>query len=564
MLGTRIFRGMVPRLSDRLLAGENAQLARDCWLDRGHPTPVPALERVPGVGIFGASVKTIFRYDGTEANGDMRFLAFNDDVDVVRSPVINDTLTRVIWSGDVRAGETADNAKVKHTSTRILQQGGGFSSGSRPSFRHLGVPAPDTAPTVALGDFTEEDDNLVAENQTWVYTWVTDMNEEGPPSSPSAVVTRGFNTDGSLRPATVTLPATAPANTGVTHARLYRSAGTDFLRVGQDIAVTTNVSVTDNNLTSSLGEVLITDNWDPPPDGLQGVTVLHNGILAGFKGRDIYFSVPYQPHAWPTDYIITVDSDIVGIGGYGVNIVVGTKGRPHIISGDDPSVAAAQQLELDQSCASKKSIAWIDRQGIVYASNEGLILVGPGGAQFVSTQWYDRDDWQKLGPETMTGAYHDGMYIAFSDGKATAFSESEAPVEIIDAGIRTVYQDRDQDKLYVIMADRYLAEWKTTEEGATMRTMTWRSKLHVAPGQAFSAAQVFCDEEAVFRLYAAGSASAIDYDSPVFQKVVGATEINRPFRLPVTMGIHTHWVYEVVSQGAVYEVRIGSMRDMAG
>jgi len=508
-----------------------------------------------------ASVRTIFRYDGTEADGDMRFLAFNHDVDVVRAPVINDTLTRVIWSGDVRAGETAANARVKHTSTRILQ--GTSFSGGQPQFRNLGVPAPDSAPTIALGDFTEEDENQTAENQTWVYTWVTDMNEEGPPSPPSEVVTRGFNTDGSLRTATVTITASAPANVGVTHARLYRSAGTDFLRVGDDIP-SPFAAVTDNNLTASLGEVLITDSWDPPPDGLRGLTVLHNGILAGFKGRDIYFSVPYQPHAWPTDYIITVDSDIVGIGGYGVNVVVGTKGRPHIISGDDPSVAAAQQLELDQSCASKKSIAWIDRQGIVYASNEGLILVGPGGAQFVSTQWYDRDDWQALNPETMTGAYHDGMYIAFSDGKATAFSENEAPVEIIDAGIRAVYQDRDQDRLYVLQSNNYLAEWKSTEDGAVMREMTWRSKLHVMPGQTYSTAQVLGDGPTTFRLYAGSSSAAIDYDSPAFQKVIGANEMNAPFRLPGTLGIHSHWVYEIRSQSPVYEVRIGSMGDMVG
>lgn len=565
MIGARQFGGMYPRLSARLLPEDGALLARNCWLDRGSPRPIPVLQQESGVGTFPASTQTIYRYDGEP--GSYRFFRWRQDVDVVRSPVFNDTLNRVIWSGEQKAGEqTPDDARVRHTNTRVMQ-GQSFTSPGLPFSRELGVPAPDRAITWTLGDFTDQDTEEVALNDVWVYTWVTDLQEEGPPSPASAIATRGFNTDGTIRPAILSIPQNAPSGRGINRYRIYRSTGESFEQVYQGNLVSSAVNpqtYTDQLTEDQLGSALITENWDPPPAGLLGLTVLHNGILAGFKGRDIYFSVPYQPHAWPQDYIVTLDSDIVGIGGYGVNVIVGTVGKPYIISGDDPATSTVQQLELDQPCVSKRSFAWIDRMGVVYASPDGLVLVGPNGGEFISRTFYDREDWNQLDIRDMRGIYHDGKYVAFFPNQTIALSPQQAPIEFDDTGLRGAYLDREEDKIWVLNADNDLHEWETDDVQGTNREMIWRSRLYVMPGMSVNAAQVFAEGPVTLWLYYANE-EIEDYSTAtnIWKKDLTANEINRPIRIPA-LGIWSHWVYEIKGQNTVSEVRIGTMAEMVG
>ena len=570
MIGARQFGGMYPRLSARLLPEDGALLARNCWLDRGTPRPIPELQQVSRVGSFTAGTRTIYRYDGSSADGDMRFFRWNFDVDVVRAPVFNDTINRVIWSGEEKSGDPVEKnvvqPLVRQTNDEIMR-GQSFTSPGVPFSRVLGVPAPDRPITWTLGAFTNQDTEEVAVNDVWVYTWVTDLQEEGPPSPASAIATRGFNEDGTIRPAVLAIPQNAPDGHGINHYRIYRSTGESFEQVYQGNLVrssTATQSYTDRLTEDQLGGALISENWDPPPAGLLGLTVLHNGILAGFKGRDIYFSVPYQPHAWPQDYIVTLDSDIVGISGYGVNVIVGTEGKPYIISGDDPATSTVQQLELDQPCVSKRSFAWIDRMGVVYASPDGLVLVGPRGGETISRQFYDREDWQKLNLENMRGVYHDGKYVAFMPNQAIALSQIQAPIEFDDSDLRAAYLDREEDKIWVLDSSKRLNECETDDVEGTKREMVWRSRLYVMPGSTVNAAQVFADGPVTLRLYYSNE-ELEEYPPQVayWERDITESEINRPIRIP-PLGIWSHWVYEVSGTNEVFEVRVGSMAEMIG
>ena len=53
-----------------------------------------------------------------------------------------------------------------------------------------------------------------------------------------------------------------------------------------DLPVTT-AAYTDALQGSQLAEGLSTQDYDPPPEDLEGVIALPNGVLAGFLGRDI-------------------------------------------------------------------------------------------------------------------------------------------------------------------------------------------------------------------------------------------------------------------------------------
>ena len=541
--GNRQFEGEFPRVDDRLLPRDAAQAAVNCWLDRGHPRPVPVLDRVAGVDRFGALVQSIYRFD------DARWFAWDEDVDVVPAPISSDTQKRTIWTGD---------DYPRHTST-VIMQGGGFVSPGLPISRRLGVPVPDAAPAVALGVLTDEDTGQNAESHVWVFTFLTDLDEEGPPSPASGTLTRKFNVDGTIQPVTITMPTGVTGSYGVNRKRIYRAAtGASGVTTYQFVA-TVNLSAdtfVDTVPTADLGSTIVSTFWDPPPEDLTGLIALPNGVLAGYVGRDVYLSESYQPHAWPTDYIQTVDAEIVGLGNFGTNVVVGTKGRPYLISGASPATVSVARMEFEQICAAKRSFAAVDQQGVTFASPEGLVLVGPGGGLFLSRKYYDRADWQALSPAEFRAVYHDGAFLTFSNSKATALNpDIEGIVEIEDAGIKAVFRDTERDKVYVIDSDRYLAEWKSSQAaGDALRTMRWRSRVHVGVTRTFSAAQVIADAYPVtFRLFTEAGIAAI------FIKAVAS---RAPFRLPADLGLHAEWSYEIEATTAVKEVRIGAMMEM--
>lgn len=542
MMGTRQFQGMFPKVSARLLAENAAQIAEDCWLNKGYPTPLPARRLVSGVGTFPVLTRSIYRYDTN------RWFAWSDDVDVVRSPLTSDTLNSIIWTGD---------DYPRHTSTAIMQ-GHGFSGpGAPPVSRRLGVPAPTIAPTTDRADLADENEDATAEHHSWVYTFLTDLDEEGPPSLPSAVVQRGFNADGTIQSVTIGMPTALQGSYGVNRKRIYRSAtgasGVTTWRLVATVALSA-ASYTDTTLTSGLGSALVSETWDPPPADLTGLIALPNGVLAGFRDRDVLFSVPFQPHAWPTDYIQTVDDEVVGLGNFGTNVLVGTRGKPILISGADPERAFPSQMEFEQPCAAKRSFASVDRQGVAFASTEGLVLVKPSGGEFISRGGYDRADWEALNPDEFRSVYHNGSYIAFSNSRAVALNPNNSgSIDATDNGVRAVYRDPIDDAVYFVGSDRRLYEWSTDlEPGGTARTMRWKSRLETGTKRSWSAAQVIATGYPVtLKLY--GDEALV---------LTTSVTSDAPFRLPAALKRHANWEWEISGQHGVEEVRIGNMREM--
>ena len=549
-------------MSPRNLPKEAAVNAENCWLSTGFPKVVPELSAVQNVPTtqFFSTVKTIFRYDGDGETGTpYRFFQWTEEVDVARMPVPQTSNKRVAWTGDLYP---------RHTNETIM--GISFSSPGKPISRRLGIPVPSAAPGVALVTPFTANDTQLAESHSWVYTFVSDLHEEGPPSSPSTVLTRFFDVAGDIQSVTLTLPTSASAypsgagDSGVNRKRIYRTltsaSGFTSFQLVAEVSLATP-SYTDATQSSALGQELISILWDPPPSGLEGLTLMPNGVMAGFIDDDVYLSVPYQPHAWPTDYIVNVGSKVVGLAAIGVTLVVGTVENPYLISGSDPSTASPARMEFQQPCASKQSFASMDQMGVAYASNEGLVLVAPQGGQFLSKGVYDKETWQVLNPSSIRAVYHDGSYIAFTDGDTIALNpENVGAVRFKDTGIKTVYQDFEMDRIWVVDSSRLIKEWKTkVESGNTKRDMKWMSKLFVGKARIYSMAQVIAES------YPADGAGEIhlkifdDSDVELADKKVFSAVA---FRLPESIGLQSNWVFEMSGKANIYEVRIGTIRDM--
>ena len=362
---------------------------------------------------------------------------------------------------------------------------GVFASPGQPVSRNLGIPAPTQAPGVALVPLVaDEDPDVAKEEHAWVYTWVSDLGEEGPPSPASIHAARAYDVDGNIQSVTLTMATGVTGPYGINRKRIYRTAiGSDgtteflFLTEIQASAAT----YTDSALGSTLGELLPSTTWDPPPDDMEGLIGLPNGVLAGFRGRDLLLSEPYQGHAWPTDYIQVADYEIVGLGSFGTTVVVLTKGRPYLLLGSHPGASSLVAMELDQACVSKRSIARIGQQGVVYASPDGLVRVGPGGGEIISRDSYTLKEWRALSPENIVAFYHDGQYVAFLGSHAIASDPDTGGIIEFDQVVRAGYQDRVDDRLYVVQGGE-IKEWRTAPEGTeTMAEMVWRSRIETGP-----------------------------------------------------------------------------------
>ena len=101
----------------------------------------------------------------------------------------------------------------------------------------------------------------------------------------------------------------------------------------------------------------------------------------------------YQPHAWPADYRIAIDEEIVGIAATSNGVVVGTKGTPYLVTGTDPSSMVAIRIESGEACLSKRSMVDMGEY-ILYAGPDGIVAVQGATASVVTEALITPEQWQ--------------------------------------------------------------------------------------------------------------------------------------------------------------------------
>lgn len=259
---------------------------------------------------------------------------------------------------------------------------------------------------------------------SYVYTFVntvsgTSIRWESAPSPASDTLLRP---DGVSVTVTTETTHAYDVNYGIDAKRIYRAVtgatGTVYRFVAEIPLLTATYD--DELDDSELGEVLESEDWDLPPDDLQGIITLPNGIVAGFRRNQLCLSAQGRPHAWPVAYRLSTDTDIVGIGNIDNTIVVGTKKYPYLAGGNDPANYSMSRLDdYPQSCTSKRSFATLGRFGVVYACPDGLMAIsGTGQGQLLTGSLFTRDQWQALGPTTIIGVTHDDTYFFSFTGTA--------------------------------------------------------------------------------------------------------------------------------------------------
>ena len=303
--------------------------------------------------------------------------------------------------------------------------------------KRLGANAAGTANFTLTGGFYYEIDRGAAdtttiEDRSYVYTYVSSIGEEGPPSEPSTIIE---TLDGDA--ITLTGFDLGPeGNRDIDRIRIYRTNST---AIGTEFQFVTTVpftsiqtaggAVIDNVLGVNLGEILQTATWFPPDPEMQGITSMPNGMMVGFKDKNIYFSEPYQPHAWPPEYDQAVDYRIVGLAPFGNSVAVLTTGTPYVITGSHPRNANVRPYKINQACLYKESIATANDR-VYYASPDGLVEIGVNGARIVTEPYTWKAEWAQFEPETMVGEFHDGKYFGFFGADNTVLPQPTGSVAV--------------------------------------------------------------------------------------------------------------------------------------
>jgi hypothetical protein len=388
------FMGMAPKISNRLLPDSAGSSAKNVRLLSGELRGIRAPKVLhtfpdPGGGNRIKSAFHAFKNDGTEV-----WKGFTKaDVDVARAPLVNDSYLRYYWTGD--------QAFVAYLPLASIE------SGAAP-FR-LGLPGPTTGPTVAPSGGTGD-----IETRAYVYTFV---DTYGCESAPSPVTAADGAVDG-----TWALSGLATAGTDTTnrctilYKNIYRTitgeSSVEYYFVAQIALATATYSDT------IASEVVVTHStaeswsWTPPPDALLGLIAHPAGFLCGFVGRDLYFSEPYRPHAWPAAYVLSLEHDVVGLAIYNNMLCALTKSKPYFIAGSSPGSLAPIKSPSVETCLSKASIA-ATIQGVLYASPNGVVLFNESGAQVMSQSILTNEEWTRYSPATLRAAQWGMAYVGF-------------------------------------------------------------------------------------------------------------------------------------------------------
>lgn len=527
------FKAQIPRQERSNLGPEYASMCVNVDTSRGL---VEAFRRPSmSYSTLAESIRTIFHYQYGE---NTYWLTWPRVVDVVRSPVPDDTAGRIYYTGDGEPRMTTYSA-------------GASGTGPYPfSAFTLGVTEPRTAPTISAPT------GGTVVSRAYVYTFRTALFEESGPSPqtvasgtdggswvlsgldtapPNAgsvtgvVVAEGIATitlpstfglfageevrfsglavpelDGVQRlesvgasTVTVKLPGITASGAGGAWERvakhntegmvrcIYRTTGTDTTYRRTDAMVLTDpaaTTFTDNVASKDLSIPLETIEVNRPPKNGHSLVILPNNCMAMWAGKELCLSESGKPHSWPTSLRYAQPSDGVALAVAGNGLILLTEDKVRYAT-----VPTAESVSFDNigtaRCASKRGVAPIDG-GCIFPAIDGWYAASSSAISKISEGVFRQQEWDDTTPTSQVGVYLDGHYIvayqdSAGDQKMMRFNVAKRDqVEPIDVVADAMHVSINDGKLYLATGpDVYV--W--ANEAAARLGCSWVSKLFNFP-----------------------------------------------------------------------------------
>ena len=539
----RQFSGELPAINAALLPDAASTSAINCRFNSGAIQPLYGNTAVSTLVLTGHNIEAIHLWS---VGGNDYWLRFQDKVSVIRSPIADDSYSRIYWSGDSRMG-----GALCYSYTPAVSTGGGTEYPN--NFFKLGIPAPTGKPSVAL--VSGSTDGVATEARAYVYTYVGKLGEESAPSQPSDVII--CPADGAtVHVSGMVVDVSASTGREIEAIRIYRVAtgsrgNAEHLFVAEitDDAVQPYV---DTKATSELAEQIPSINWNPPRDNMTSLGLTAYGVAFAASGKIVCMSEPFIPYAWPRDYELTCDNDIVAIGAYDNYLIVGTKGRPVMITGIDPANMSQQELPIIESCVSARSMVSMGSYAI-YASPNGLVMAAGGSARLVTEGVVTNREWAAMTPSSIHAYQHRGKYVFFwytdFGNNGGVIFDPQRPADgftRINAYYVAGYRDAQNDYLYLIDSSKNLVKFDANS--ASPSAFTWTSKQVTFDRKAsMTSARVLADSYASLTLtvYADG----VQHHSQ-------AITSGAPIRMPRS-GRKRTWQVKISGTDSVRDIAIG-------
>lgn len=581
VLRVKGFSGIIPVTGDRAIPDNFATLSLNTWLYgselRGVHPPVDVIAVNNATReVFRVPKRTLGGVPGYPDEvpppsylGDSIWMQFTDpDTDIVKGQLIEDQYERYYFC-------SPSTGPMFNTYARMLT--------GQPAY-HLGVQGPNVDLDAAQNNADKPTIVSItggaapATTRAYLYTWVNEFGEESTPSLP---VTGAGNANAIWTIGNIKDPP-APASGYALYSKkyLYRtvtgeSGQTTYYRVSEvAIGVTTfaddTSKLTDAIIVGNL--VLESTSWSMPPSDLEGFIAMPNGFLIGFKGNDLYFSEAYHFHAWPAEYKQATETPIVGLGVLGSTCVVCTEGYPTSVTGTTPAACSFTKATTGEPCLSRGSIVSTP-DGVIYASQNGLVMVGPSGIGNITKQLITRDSWvRNYNPQFLRAVRYQNGYLALrtlpSPRLNSAFFIDPTELKV------ALTEFTDFDTVVGLNVDSWSGEVFVLEAGMVrqwdppsddLMPVQWRSKEFQYPFQEnFGAYAIYwddarysdvdyglsvlpTDERVRFRVLADRK---VVYDQPVPKN-------GRPVRLPSGFKADI-WQFEIRSRAPVYSMHVAS------
>jgi hypothetical protein len=263
-----------------------------------------------------------------------------------------------------------------------------------------------------------------------------------------------------------------------------------------------NYDFIDDFDSRNLFNVLGSDEYEPPPDNLQGLVTHKNNILVGFVGNTLYFSEPALPHAWPVSYATPVGDDIVALASIAGALLVLTKGYPYVVSTNDPAAGiSVERIGALYPCLNARSVVAMG-YGIVWSTVDGLAVFSPNsGPTIITKALYNNDTWSvDLDPNSVIAEYYGENYFAsHAQGSFVFEQDTQVGGFFVDTGpvFTASWYDTQTGALYYTtgtLGDVY--QWDDLTQPAL--TMEWKSKVIVTKDMInLGAARVIADYSTV-------------------------------------------------------------------
>lgn len=406
----------------------------------------------------------------------------------------------------------------------------------------LSVPQTASGRAVTVAYVATMENNVGEESSTT--NPVTVETRDNGMFSVSAVVTLNLDPD-QILPNKINLYRTYPGSTAYFLVEQLPYVPAQNAYTFTDRSTSTKTAIT---LSSNQAE------WDEPPANLHSLTYAGNGIFCGATGKDLCFSEPYRPHAWP--YRMIFPNTITGVVEVEGGALVTTTTKPYFVFGTHPAAMTQQSMAADQAGFSAKSMARVEGSAI-YAGYDGLVIAKGGQASIdYSKQLFDQYLWRKVGfidslPYASLAAW-DGRLFYVHDGTAQPdfiFTLTGEPYVVeFDAGsdLTGVGISATTDTTYLLYSDGFAAN---ARGGDFALPLTWHSKVFTFPSHVGFACGIVNGE---------GNFSIVLRcdDVDIHTEPISTLHFDHRFRLPPARG--KRWQIKISGTGGIRSIELGT------